>query len=61
MPLFSALPLKPFCRFSRERIVTVLGSFTPEERAGMVEADGRIHVTCEYCARAYEVEPAAVG
>ncbi|MFI4973131.1 MAG: Hsp33 family molecular chaperone [Caulobacterales bacterium] len=59
--LFEARPLEAFCRCSRERIITVLSSFGPEERAGMVEADGRIRVTCEYCSRVYEVEPTAVG
>jgi molecular chaperone Hsp33 len=27
----------------------------------MIEPDGRIHVTCEYCSRVYKVEPEAVG
>jgi molecular chaperone Hsp33 len=26
----------------------------------MVEPDGKIHVTCEYCSRIYAVEPAAL-
>ena len=34
--------------------------FTPEERADMVEADGKIRVTCEYCATVYELEPEEV-
>jgi len=59
--LFAATPLKAFCRCSRERIVAVLQSFGAEERRDMVEPDGRIHVTCEYCSRVYEVEPEAVG
>jgi molecular chaperone Hsp33 len=59
--LFSAHPLKAFCRCNEDRIMTVLKSFGPEERADMVEPDGRIHVTCEYCSRVYKVEPAAVG
>ena len=59
--LFSAQALRAFCRCSEERIVTVLGAFGPEERAEMVEQDGRIHVTCEYCSREYAVEPEAVG
>lgn len=45
------------CRCSRERIAGVLTSFDPVERADMVEADGRIRVTCEYCATIYEIEP----
>jgi molecular chaperone Hsp33 len=55
--LFKASPLRAFCRCSQERVATVLGSFSDEERAGMVEADGKIHVTCEYCSRTYELEP----
>jgi molecular chaperone Hsp33 len=43
------------CRCSRDRIAGVLTSFKPEERAEMVEADGKIRVTCEYCATVYEL------
>ena len=35
----------------------MLRSFGVEERAGMVEPDGKIHVTCEYCSRVYAVAP----
>ena len=45
------------CRCSRERIAGMLTSFEPEERADMVEADGMIRVTCEYCATVYELVP----
>lgn len=59
--LFSPKPLRAFCRCSEERIMGVLRSFPPEERADMIESDtGRIRVTCEYCSRAYEVEPETV-
>jgi molecular chaperone Hsp33 len=59
--LFTAQPLKAFCRCNEDRILTVLQSFGAAERAEMVEPDGRIHVTCEYCSRVYKVEPEAVG
>ncbi|HEY1753327.1 MAG TPA: Hsp33 family molecular chaperone [Caulobacteraceae bacterium] len=59
--LFAAQPLRAFCRCNEERILGVLKSFGAEERAGMIEPDGRIHVTCEYCSRVYKVEPEAVG
>jgi molecular chaperone Hsp33 len=58
--LFRATPVTGFCRCSEERIVSVLASFPPEERAGMVEEDGRIRVTCEYCSRIYDLAPEAV-
>jgi molecular chaperone Hsp33 len=56
--VFGSKPLRAFCRCSQERIETVLRSFQPVERADMVEPDGKIHVTCEYCARVYAVAPA---
>jgi molecular chaperone Hsp33 len=59
--LFPARSLQAFCRCSEERILSVLQSFASDERADMIEPDGRIHVTCEYCSRTYKVEPAAVG
>jgi molecular chaperone Hsp33 len=58
--VFSAQPLRAFCRCSQGRIETVLKSFAPDERADMVEPDGKIHVTCEYCSKTYAVEPQAL-
>ena len=59
--LFKAKPLTASCRCSQTRIVEVLNSFPAEERAAMVEPDGHIHVTCEFCARIYDVAPEQVG
>ncbi len=53
--------LKASCRCSADRIGAVLGSFPAEERAEMVEPDGKIHVTCEYCARVYALDPETVA
>jgi molecular chaperone Hsp33 len=58
--VFQRTPVKAFCRCSQERILTVLRSFPPEERAEMVEPDGAIKVTCEYCSRVYKVAPEMV-
>jgi molecular chaperone Hsp33 len=58
--VFGSKPLRAFCRCSQERIETVLKSFEPAERADMVEPDGKIHVTCEFCSRVYAVEPEAL-
>ena len=55
--VFEAQPLRAFCRCSQTRIETVLRSFEPAERAEMVEADGKIRVTCEFCSKTYAVEP----
>jgi molecular chaperone Hsp33 len=59
--LETAKPLKAFCRCSEDRIRAVLQSFSPEERADMVEDDGQIKVTCEYCSRTYAIPPEDVG
>ena len=56
--VFTPKPLAAFCRCSQERIETVLASFGPDERAEMVEDDGKIRVTCEYCSKVYAVDPA---
>ncbi len=58
--LFEPKLITGFCRCSHEKIVGMLGVFPPEERAEMVEADGQIHVTCEYCSRVYVLHPEMV-
>ncbi len=58
--VFGSKMLRAFCRCSQDRIETVLKSFPAEDREGMVEPDGKIHVTCEYCSKVYAVEPATL-
>ena len=57
--LLDEKPMRAFCRCSQDRIGAVLGSFSAEEVAEMVEPDGKIAVTCEYCSRMYRLEPGA--
>jgi molecular chaperone Hsp33 len=58
--LLEEKPMRAFCRCSDERIAVVMDSFSAEEVADMVEPDGKIHVTCEYCSRVYKLDaPAA--
>ena len=52
--------LSAVCRCSIDRIAGVLGSFTEAEREGMIEADGMIRVTCEYCSTVYALSPEEV-
>ncbi len=58
--LFEPKPLRAFCRCTQESVVGMLRSFPKEERADMVEPDGSIRVTCEYCSRVYDVAPETV-
>ena len=59
--VFEAKPLQAFCRCSQTRIEGVLRSFGADEQADMVEPDGKIRVTCEYCSTTYVVEPDAIA
>lgn len=58
--VFEPKALQAFCRCSQDRIETVLKSFGEEERADMVEDDGQIRVTCEYCSKVYAIDPASL-
>ncbi|ESQ77230.1 Hsp33 family molecular chaperone HslO [Asticcacaulis sp. AC402] len=44
------------CRCSQERVEGLVQSFTPEEQSEMLEADGMVHITCEYCSKTFLVE-----
>ena len=59
--LEDARPLKAVCRCSKDRIGAVLASFDPVELADMVEDDGKIRVTCEYCSTVYALNPEEVA
>jgi molecular chaperone Hsp33 len=56
-------PLKPVharCSCSRDAVAAMLKSFTPEDRAGMVE-NGKVVVTCEFCSSVYDFSPQEAG
>jgi molecular chaperone Hsp33 len=57
--VFRSAAVEARCSCSRERVDSILRSFSPEDRAGMVE-DGRILVTCEFCNAKYEFSPDSV-
>jgi molecular chaperone Hsp33 len=59
--LFPARPLLAFCRCSEARVSGMLKSFPTGEIADMAESDGKIHVTCEYCSRRYDIDPSALA
>jgi molecular chaperone Hsp33 len=57
--VFRSAAVEAKCSCSRERVENILRSFSPEDRAGMVE-DGRILVTCEFCNAKYAFSPESV-
>jgi molecular chaperone Hsp33 len=58
--MFEPKPLRAYCRCSPDRVLGMLRAFPASDLADMIEPDGQIHVTCEYCSRGYKIAPAAV-
>jgi molecular chaperone Hsp33 len=54
---YRAVPLKSYCSCSRERVEELLKRFSAEELADMI-VDGEVWVTCEFCNRRYNFDPA---
>lgn len=59
--VFDSQPLRSECRCSQDRILGLLKSFDKDAVAEMVEEDGLIRVTCEYCSRTYSCDPIALN
>ena len=58
--MFAPRPLRAYCRCSDERVLTMLRALPEKDLAEMIEPDGAIHVTCEYCSRTYAIAPETV-
>jgi molecular chaperone Hsp33 len=56
-----SLPVAFRCDCAPERIVTVLKSYAPEERAGLADPDGMIRARCEFCGATHEIAPESLG
>ncbi|SBW15332.1 Hsp33-like chaperonin [Brucella sp. 10RB9215] len=57
MRVFDSIAVIDECSCSREKIAGVLSGFTAEEIEDSVE-DGKISVTCEFCSKLYQFDPA---
>ena len=58
--VFAPLPMRAQCSCSREAVSSMLKSFAPDDRAGMVQ-DGKVVVTCEFCSSVYQFTPHEAG
>ncbi|HEX8664442.1 MAG TPA: Hsp33 family molecular chaperone [Beijerinckiaceae bacterium] len=58
--VFEPAGVREACRCSRERIMAMMRRFSPEDRRDMVGDDGQIRITCEFCSRRYDLDPAEV-
>ncbi len=47
------IPLSAFCRCSREKVENVLLAFGAAELSDMLDDNGQISVTCEFCTKRY--------
>jgi len=59
--MFEPKPLRAYCRCSEDRVLGMLRAFPTADLTDMIEPDGLIHVTCEYCSRGYRIAPATVA
>jgi len=53
------MPAEPVafrCDCDRERIATVLKSYSPEDRANLADPDGLIRARCEFCGTVHEIK-----
>ncbi|MBI1212394.1 MAG: Hsp33 family molecular chaperone [Alphaproteobacteria bacterium] len=54
---FAHQPLEFGCRCSAERVMSVLSRYSREELSDLVESDGMIGATCEFCSTTYRINP----
>lgn len=59
--VFQQQEVRHSCRCSDERILGMLKSFSDEEKRSMIDDDGQINVTCEFCSTKYVVAPSKIG
>ena len=58
--VFEGQAVHEACRCSHDRIMGMMRRFSPEDRRDMVGDNGRIGITCEFCSRFYDLDPAEV-
>ncbi|MGE3142311.1 MAG: Hsp33 family molecular chaperone HslO [Hyphomonadaceae bacterium] len=56
--LGQARPLADQCSCNEERLAAVLHGFDAPTLEGLTEPDGLVHAQCQFCARAYRLDPA---
>lgn len=58
--VFEGQGVREACRCSRQRIIGTMRRFNQKDRRDMIGENGRIGVTCEFCSRKYDLDPAEV-
>jgi molecular chaperone Hsp33 len=55
------IAIETYCKCSRDRVHNVLETFGPVELADMRDENGKIAVTCEFCAATYAFDLSEIG
>lgn len=55
--IFERLPVRFACRCSRERVAGLIRMMGPEEARAVLAEQGRLSVTCDFCAETYVFDP----
>ena len=55
--VFNAMNITAACSCSLEGVTRMLAGFSIADQKDMVEEDGKVHITCEFCNRSYELKP----
>ncbi|NIX77850.1 Hsp33 family molecular chaperone [Microvirga terricola] len=58
--VFDGLHVHEECRCSETRVMSMMRRFSLDDRRHMVGDNGRIGITCEFCSRFYDLDPAVV-
>jgi molecular chaperone Hsp33 len=58
---FTPKALSFACRCSAERVVSVLAQYSQDEIRDLVEDDGQIRATCEFCSTVYRLAPESLA
>lgn len=55
--LSPSTPITKLCRCTQSRVEELVKSFGEDDQSDMIEPDGKVHITCEYCSKTFFVEP----
>jgi molecular chaperone Hsp33 len=58
--VFEGQAVREACRCSQDRIMAMMRNFGEDDRRHMVGDNGRVVVTCEFCSRVYDLDPAEI-
>lgn len=55
--VFAPMTIEATCSCSLAGVTQMLAGFSVADQHDMIEEDGKVHITCEFCNRAYELLP----